>query len=74
MPDAFPALALHCLVGADGGVSDTEGYSGAGRRGKGCPFPNPVCIPYVCFSHAWMYLFQGARVCRRDKGAFLSSP
>lgn len=33
MLDAFPALALHCLVGADGGVSDTEGYSGAGRRG-----------------------------------------
>ena len=42
-----------------GGVNDTEGYSGAGRRGKECPFPNPVCIPYVCFSHVWMFCFRG---------------
>ena len=68
------AFAEDVQVGADGGVSDTEGYSGAGRRGKGCPFPNPVCIPYICFSHAWMYLFQWFRLCGRDKVAFQLSP
>ena len=61
-------------VGADGGVSDTEGYSGAGRRGKGCPFPNPVCIPYVCFSHAWMFCFSGFASADAPRGTFQLSP
>lgn len=71
--DAFPALALHCLVGADGGVrgvGDVDVYSGAGRRGKGCPFPNPVCIPYVCFSHAWMFCFSGFASADATRGGF----